>query len=98
MKENITREAIVVVIDDDASCRTALKELFELSDSKVKLYASGSAFLEDGIPDTTSCLVIDVRLPEKSGLKVQEELVWAQFRCRSCSSPPMVKSQWPCVR
>ena len=77
MKENLTREAVVVVIDDDASCRSGLKELFESVGLKVKLYASGSAFLEDRIPDATSCLVIDVRLPAKSGLKVQEELAKA---------------------
>ena len=40
----------------------------------VKLYASAGAFLEAGIPDTTSCLVLDVRLPEMSGIKVQEKL------------------------
>jgi FixJ family two-component response regulator len=73
MKENLTREAVVVVIDDSASCRTALKQLFESVGLNVKLYASGIAFLEDGIPDAASCLVIDVRLPEMSGLKVQEE-------------------------
>ena len=65
------------MIDDDASVRAALKELFESVGLKVKLYPSGSAFLEDGIPDATSCLVLDVRLPETSGLKVQEELARA---------------------
>src|SRR5262245_64607576 len=67
----------VVVIDDDVSVRTALKELFESVGLEVKSYASGRAFLEDGIPDDTSCLVLDVRLPETSGLKVQEELARA---------------------
>ena len=65
------------MIDDDASVRSALKELFESVGLKVKLYASGSAFLEDRIPDATSCLVLDVRLPETSGLNVQEELARA---------------------
>ena len=65
------------MIDDDASVRLALKELFESVGLKVKLYASGSAFLEDRIPDATSCLVLDVRLPETSGLNVQEELARA---------------------
>jgi len=74
LKENLTRGAIVVVIDDDASCRAVLRELFESVGLKVKLYTSGISFLEDGIPDVTSCLVVDVRLPAKSGLKVQEEL------------------------
>jgi FixJ family two-component response regulator len=76
-KTDVTREGVVVVIDDDASVRAALKELFESVGLKVKLYASGSAFLEDRIPDATSCLVLDVRLPETSGLNVQEELARA---------------------
>ena len=76
-KPDLTKERVVVVIDDDASVRSALKELFESVGLKVKLYASGSAFLEDRIPDATSCLVLDVRLPETSGLNVQEELARA---------------------
>ena len=74
MKENVTREAVVAVIDDDASVRAALKDLLESVGLVVKLYASGSAFLEDRLPDATSCLVLDVRLPGTSGIKIQEEL------------------------
>ena len=74
---DVSREGVVVVIDDDASVRASLKELFESVGLKVKLYTSGSAFLEDRIPDATSCLVLDVRLPETSGLNVQEELARA---------------------
>ena len=74
MDENLTREAVVVVIEDDASVRAALKELIESVGLKVRPYASAGAFLEAHIPDTTSCLVLDVRLPEVSGIKVQEEL------------------------
>ena len=74
MKENITKEAVVVVIDDDASVRAAVKELLESVGLEVRLYASAGAFLEARTPDTMSCLVLDVRLPEVSGIKVQEEL------------------------
>ena len=74
MKGNVTREAVVTVVDDDASLRAALKELFESVGLEVRLYASAGAFLEAPIPDTTSCLVLDVRLPGMSGIKVQEEL------------------------
>ena len=74
---DVSREGVVVVIDDDASVRASLKELFESVGLKVKLYTSGSAFLEDRIPDATSCLVLDVRLPETSGLNVQEKLARA---------------------
>ena len=74
MKENVTREAVVVVIDDDASVREALKELIESVGLEVRLYGSAGAFLEARIPDATSCLVLDVRLPGMSGIKVQEKL------------------------
>jgi FixJ family two-component response regulator len=77
MKENRAEEAVVFVIDDDTPCRADLKELFESVGLKVRLYASESAFLENGIPDAISCLVLDVRLPERSGLKVQEGLARA---------------------
>ena len=73
-KQNVTKEGVVVVIDDDASVREALKELIESVGLEVRLYASAGAFLEAPIPDTTSCLVLDVRLPGMSGIKVQEEL------------------------
>jgi FixJ family two-component response regulator len=74
VKENLTREPVVVVLDDDASVRAALKELIESVGLEVRLYASAGAFLEVHIPDTTSCLVLDVRLPGMNGIKVHEEL------------------------
>jgi FixJ family two-component response regulator len=72
--ENLIREAVVIVIEDDASVRTAVKELIESVGLKVRLYASAGAFLEAHNSDTPSCLVLDVRLPEVSGIKLQEEL------------------------
>ena len=71
---DVLRGAVVVVIEDDASVRTAVKELIESVGLEARLYASAYAFLEADIPDTTSCLVLDVRLPEMSGIKAQEEL------------------------
>jgi FixJ family two-component response regulator len=70
--------SVVFVIDDDASVRAALKELFESVGLKVKLFASGNAFLKEPIPETPCCLVLDVRLPGMSGLKFQEELARAE--------------------
>jgi FixJ family two-component response regulator len=79
MNKDVTKKGVVVVIDDDASVRRALKELFESVRLEVKAYASGRAFLEDGIPEETGCLVLDVRLPETSGFKFQGELARAHI-------------------
>jgi FixJ family two-component response regulator len=78
MKEQPQSDSTVFVIDDDASVRAVLKELFESVGLKVKLFASANAFLEARIPDTPCCLVLDVRLPGMSGLKLQEELARAE--------------------
>jgi FixJ family two-component response regulator len=74
----MTEQSVVLVIDGDASVRIALKELFESARLKVKLFASGNAFLEEPIPETPCCLVLDVRLPRMNGLKFQEELAKAE--------------------
>jgi FixJ family two-component response regulator len=70
----------VFVIDENASLRAALKELFESVGLQVEFFASGSAFLENRPPESTnSCLVLDVRLPGMSGLRFQEELTKAKI-------------------
>ena len=85
MNTDVTRKGIVVVIDDDVSVRTALKELFESVGLEVKSYASGRAFLEDGIPDDTSCLVLDVRLPKRVVSNFKRNWRELKFTCRSFS-------------
>ena len=71
--ETHIREAVVCVVDHDVLMRTRLKELFESVGLKVLLFDSPAAFLQSD-PSGCSCLVLDVRLPEMSGVKLQEEL------------------------
>jgi FixJ family two-component response regulator len=79
MNEYSANRSTVFVVDDDASVRAAMKELFQSVGLHVALFASGSAFLENRLSTATSgCLVLDVRLPGMSGLKVQEELANAK--------------------
>ncbi|MDZ5645766.1 response regulator transcription factor [Nitrospirillum sp. BR 11828] len=65
---------LVVVIDDDALLRDALVDLFLSVGTDVTSYDSATAFLNDGIPDRPCCLVLDVRMPEQSGLELQARL------------------------
>jgi FixJ family two-component response regulator len=68
------KEPVVFVIDDDASMRRALNNLFQSVGLAVELFGSASEMLQTKLPDVASCLVLDVRLPGLSGLDFQAEL------------------------
>ena len=69
----------VVIIDDDPCIRDALQSLLRSVGLEVVLYASASEFLKAGLPAGPVCLVLDVRLPGKSGLDFQHELAGANI-------------------
>ena len=64
----------VLVVDDDASVREALSDLFQSVGLNVEVFASTGEFVKNKRPDGPGCLVLDVRLPGKSGLDFQQEL------------------------
>jgi FixJ family two-component response regulator len=64
----------VIIIDDDALVRDALAELLGSIGLQTKQFASVPEFLKRKLPDGPSCLVLDVRLPNLSGLDFQSEL------------------------
>ena len=67
--------AIVFVIDDDASMRKSLKRLLDAASYKVELFTSASEFLARSAHDGPSCVVVDVRMPELSGIDFQKALI-----------------------
>ena len=70
----IEQSPTVVVVDDDPSIRTALNDLFQSVGLQVRVFESAREFLANQRPDGPCCLVLDVRLPGKSGLDFQREL------------------------
>jgi len=77
MSEKSGTSPVVFVVDDDASVRESLKELLESVGLRAEVFDSADAFLASRIPDVASCLVLDVRLPGRSGLEFQTELTKA---------------------
>src|SRR5947209_19096206 len=65
---------MVFVVDDDEAMREALGSLFRSVSLKVETFGSAADLLRSKLPDVTSCLVLDVRLPGLSGLAFQAEL------------------------
>jgi FixJ family two-component response regulator len=73
-------EPIVFVIDDDASMRRALTNLFQSVGLGVEVFGSAPEMLQSKLPEVASCLVLDIRLPGLSGLDFQTELARANIR------------------
>ena len=67
----------VLIVDDDPDLRNSVGRLLRSVGLDVQLFASVSDFLKSDLPDGPTCLVLDVRLPGKSGLDFQRELTAA---------------------
>jgi FixJ family two-component response regulator len=70
----MTDTAVIHVVDDDESLRSALLRLLGAAGYEARGYASAGEFLLDLLPDQPGCILLDVRLPGPSGLELQEAL------------------------
>jgi FixJ family two-component response regulator len=64
----------VYVIDDDGGMRQAVQDLVESIGLRAEAFATGEEFLKRPHTAGPSCLVLDVRLPQMSGLEFQQKL------------------------
>ena len=67
-------QPFVVIVDDDPDIREAFGSLVQSIGLQVKAVPSVGEFLKSGRPEGPTCLVLDVRLPDRSGLDLQREL------------------------
>ena len=64
----------VHVVDDDKPVRESLGDLLRSMNYQVTLHRCAGEFLNVELPDAPACLVLDVRLPGRSGLELQQYL------------------------
>jgi FixJ family two-component response regulator len=64
----------VYLVDDDEAVRNALSLLLETVGLNVRSFASPETFLNQAADLTPGCLILDIRMPAISGLKLQEKL------------------------
>jgi|SRR5262245_55947339 FixJ family two-component response regulator len=72
-------QPVVLIVDDDASVRKSLSNLFRSVGLQVEVFGSAQELLRSKLPDAASCLVLDIRLPGVSGLDFQTELAQADI-------------------
>ena len=64
----------VFIVDDDRSMRQAIQDLVESVGLHAEAFASGQDFIRKQLTGNPCCLVLDVRLPQMSGLDFQRQL------------------------
>ena len=85
----------VYIVDDSAAVRTALASLLRALKFDVEDFASARSFLDACCPERPGdwpscahgCLIVDVRMPDMSGIELQDEL-----RRRKCHIPVIMLS------
>ena len=68
---------IVFVVDDEPAVGVSIKRLLHSVGLEARHFTSASEFLRAKRPDAPGCLILDVRLPDLSGLDLQQELAKA---------------------
>lgn len=66
--------ATVFIVDDEPAVRKSLVRLVRAAGYEVQAFASAREFLDRSNRDTLGCIVLDVTMPETTGLELQEVL------------------------
>lgn len=64
----------VFVVDDDDAVRRGISFLLRTAGHEIRLFPSAAAFLETYDPESRGCLLLDVRMPEMTGLELQQAI------------------------
>ena len=66
---------VIAVVDDDEGFRSALQRFLRGFAFHVEAFASGKEFLRSNRLDAIGCVILDIAMPEMSGLEVQQQVV-----------------------
>jgi FixJ family two-component response regulator len=75
VKTDKSAEPVVYVIDDDAEIRSALVDLFTVTNKRASAFPNGLEFLKWADVNAPGCVVVDMRMPGGSGLDLQSQLL-----------------------
>jgi two-component system response regulator FixJ len=73
-KPDKSASPVIYVVDDDDGMRRALDTLLSTVGYKTAVYSRPTEFLANFKADAPGCLVLDIRMPDMSGLEVQQQL------------------------
>ena len=67
-------KSIVFVVDDDPLVRDSVADLLGSAGFAAQTFGSATEFLQATRPDIPACLILDIELPDLSGLDLQTAL------------------------
>lgn len=70
----------VAIVDDDRSVRRALRRLLRSADLDAEAYGSGREFLAVLARNPPDCLILDLQMPDMSGLELHQRLAESGVR------------------
>jgi FixJ family two-component response regulator len=65
---------VVAVVDDDEALLTALEQFLSALGYQTELYDSAEAFIDAAMTSEASCLIVDIQLPDISGVELGHHL------------------------
>jgi FixJ family two-component response regulator len=71
---------VIAVVDDDRGFRDALQLFLRTFAFQVEAFASGEEFLGSSRLNAVGCVILDLTMPEMSGLEVQKQLAVRSLR------------------
>lgn len=71
----MTKVGHIYLIDDDESMRTSLSRMLKDVGYIVEDFSSAVAFLEDSLPVAPAVILLDMQMPDMTGLDLQEKLI-----------------------
>ncbi len=70
----LSTDFVAFVVDDDRSVLKSLSRLLKTKGYEVRAYLSGREFLDQHDPNLPGCAILDMSMPDMSGLEIQREL------------------------
>ena len=65
---------LIAIIDDDEAMQDSLRDLMEVAGLVPRCFASAEEFLASHLRAQAACLIVDIRMPNMSGLQLQARL------------------------
>lgn len=74
MGSEAARQALIRIVDDDRDFAEGLSFMLESVGWTTAIYERASDFLRQDSPSVPGCLILDIRMPEMSGIELQDEM------------------------